>query len=194
MAKTTDRASHSPADKPSDEPSAVEGKGRPTPSRRQQEAARKRPLVADQSKEARREARAKLNVARERARIGLANGEERYLPERDRGPQKRWVRDYVDARFSVGEFLIPLMLIVLVITFVQDPMIQLISMVALWVFFGLAVLDSIFLGWQVRRKLSAKFGADRLERGVRWYAAMRGLQMRVMRLPKPQVKRGQYPE
>ena len=32
-----------------------------------------------------------------------------------------------------------------------------------------------------------------MERGLGWYAAMRSLQMRFMRLPKPQVKRGEYP-
>jgi hypothetical protein len=37
-----------------------------------------------------------------------------------------------------------------------------------------------------------KFGAGKAEK-VRWYAAMRALQLRVMRLPKPQVKRGRYP-
>ena len=61
------------------------GKHRPTPSRAEQEAARKRPLVAD-TKEARARAKAELASQRERARIGMANGEEKYLPVRDRGP------------------------------------------------------------------------------------------------------------
>jgi NAD(P)-dependent dehydrogenase (short-subunit alcohol dehydrogenase family) len=34
---------------------------------------------------------------------------------------------------------------------------------------------------------------DKLERGIGWYTATRAFQMRFMRLPKPQVKRGQYP-
>ena len=43
------------------------------------------------------------------------------------------------------------------------------------------------------RKIGDKFGKTKVERGLKWYAAMRALQLRVMRLPKPQVKRGQYP-
>jgi hypothetical protein len=37
--------------------------------------------------------------------------------------------------------------------------------------------------------MQEKYG-DKVEKGLRWYAAMRSIQMRGMRLPKPQVKRG----
>ncbi|GAA3024060.1 hypothetical protein JOE64_001134 [Microbacterium dextranolyticum] len=72
------------------------GKHRPTPSRAEQEAARKRPLVAD-TKEARARAKAELAAQREKARVGMANGDERYLPARDKGPQRKFVRDLVDS-------------------------------------------------------------------------------------------------
>lgn len=168
------------------------GKGAPTPTRRQQEAARKRPLVPDDRKLAAREARQKSAEARERARLGMAAGDEKYLPLRERGPQKRFVRDYVDARFNVGEFMIPVMFLVIILTFFPDPIVQTYGILGLWAFFLIAVVDCIVLGFTVTRKLQAKFGAGKVER-VRWYAAMRALQLRVMRLPKVQVKRGQYP-
>lgn len=170
------------------------GKGQPTPTRREQEQARKRPLVGDRTKEAKRAERAKLTEQRERARIGMANGEERFLPVRDRGPQKRFVRDFVDARIGVGEFIIPLMFVVIIITLFPQREMQLIAMGALWLFFLLAILEALYLSSKVRKRLAQKYGEDRVERGVRWYAAMRGLQLRAMRLPKPQVKRGQHPE
>lgn len=169
------------------------GKGRATPTRKEREAARKRPLVPNDRKQAAKEHREKMNAARERARIGMANGEEKYLPQRDRGPQKKWVRDYVDARINIGEFLIPVMFVVIILTFIPSVEAQTISILALWAFFLVAVLDSTLLGFIVRRKLTKKFGADKVEK-VRWYAAMRSLQLRVLRLPKPQVKRGQFPE
>jgi prepilin signal peptidase PulO-like enzyme (type II secretory pathway) len=133
-----------------------------------------------------------MQIQREKARVGMANGDEKFLPARDRGPQKRYVRDYVDARFSVGELLIPLMFAVIILTFFPQPEVQVIGIVSLWAFFGIAVVDVVVLGFLVTGKLTAKFGADRVER-VRWYAAMRALQLRMMRLPKPQVKRGQFP-
>lgn len=170
-----------------------QGKGAPTPSRREQEAARKRPLVPTDRKEAARVARQKQTEAREKARIGMANGDERYLTVRDRGPQRRFVRDYVDARFSIGEFLIPVMLLVIVVSFLPWAFMQLWGLIALWGFFLIAVIDCIVLGFLVIRKVGAKFGTTKVERGLRWYAATRALQLRVMRLPKPQVKRGHYP-
>lgn len=171
----------------------TQGKGAPTPSRREQEAARKRPLVPGDRKEAARNARTKQAEAREKARIGMANGDERYLTQRDRGPQRRYVRDYVDARFSIGEFLIPVMLVIIVLSFLPWQFLQVWALFALWAFFLISVLDCIVLGFLVRKRIAAKYGADKVERGLRWYAAMRALQLRVMRLPKPQVKRGQYP-
>ena len=169
------------------------GKGAPTPSRAEQEAARKRPLVPNDRKEAAKQARAKAAESRERARVGMAVGDERYLPMRDRGPQKKYVRDYVDARFSVGEVLIPVMFAVILLTFIPDAAVQSIGILALWAFFLIAVADVVVLGFILNRKLAAKFGADKVER-VRWYAAMRALQLRPLRLPKPQVKRGRFPE
>lgn len=174
------------------EGSAPVGKGRPTPSRKQAEAANARPLVGSKDKAVIKEQRRAQNEARERARIGMLQGEERYLMPRDRGPQRRFVRDYVDARWSIGEFLIPMMLVVLVMTFIPGTL-QMISLYVVWGFVGLAVIDAIFLGQRLQGKLAAKFGSDKVEKGFRWYAAMRAMQFRPMRAPKPQGKRGDFP-
>ncbi len=165
------------------------GKGRPTPRRRDREAEHKRPLVSNN----RKEARAKLAASREKARLGMANGEERFLPQRDKGPQRKWSRDYVDARWNFGEFLIPVMFAVIIATFLPSLEAQFIAISVLWGFFILTVLDSVWVGNRVRRGLRAKYGVDNVENGVRWYSAMRALQMRGLRLPKPQVKRGEKP-
>ncbi|GHD40425.1 DUF3043 domain-containing protein [Mycetocola manganoxydans] len=196
MTKHTSGSSPEPiietAEETADRLAGNSGKGRPTPTRREREALNKRPLVPGDRKEAAKAAKAKMAEQREKARIGLAAGDERYLPARDRGVQKRFVRDYVDSRFNIGEFLIPVMFLVILLT-LFPPLVQVYAMLLLWVFFAIAVLDAVWLGMSVKRKLAAKYGADGVERGVRWYAAMRAFQMRVLRLPKPQVKRGQRP-
>ena len=57
---------------------------------------------------------------------------------------------------------------------------------------GLVVIDLIILNVTLRRALNNKFGADKVDR-VGLYAATRSIQLRPMRLPKPQVKRGDRP-
>lgn len=168
------------------------GKGRPTPSRKEREAANRRPLVPV-GKEARKEQRGRVAEQRNRARIGLANGEEKFLPARDKGEQRKYVRDYIDARWSVGEAMIPIMVIVILLSLI--PAASAFTLVALWGFFVLAIIDCLLVGQRIRSKLAAAHGgADKVEAGLRWYAAMRALQMKPMRLPKPQVKRGEFPK
>ena len=178
---------------PETEPAAPSGPGknRPTPSRAEQEAARKRPLVPD-TKEARARAKADMAAQREKARVGMANGDDKYLPARDKGPQRKFVRDYVDAGWHAGELLMPLMLIVILVSLIQNQSIVYYSFVGLWVFFLFVVADMIMTSSRVKKAARGKWG-DRTEKGLGWYAAMRTVQMRFMRLPKPQVKRGQHP-
>jgi Protein of unknown function (DUF3043) len=170
-------------------------KGRPTPTRKEKEALRKRPLVSSDRSVARLQARTADQQAREKARIGMAKGDERYLPIRDRGAQRRYIRDYIDARLNFGEFLIPVMIIVLILTLIPfNTDVQVVAMLTLYLFLLLAVIDAVVVSFIIRRRLRAKFGAEKLERGAAFYSAMRGFQLRVLRLPKPQVKRGEYPE
>ncbi|NLB46881.1 MAG: DUF3043 domain-containing protein [Microbacteriaceae bacterium] len=169
------------------------GKGRPTPTRREAQAAKAQPLVASKDKAARKAQRQKDAEVRERARVGMMQGDERYLTARDRGPQRRYVRDYVDARLSIGEFLIPAMLVILLMTFLPAQW-QIASMIAIWGYLGLSIIDAVFLGINLKRRLATKFGAENVQPGFRWYAAMRAFQFRLLRMPKPQVKRFQFPE
>lgn len=168
------------------------GKGRPTPSRKAAQAANARPIVGSQDKELRKQQRQAQAEARGRARMGMMAGEERYLTVRDKGPQRRYVRDYVDARWSAGELLIPVMLVFLIVALFPG-WIQVYGVYFVWAFLLLAVIDAIFLGIRLKKKLSEKFGEDNVQPGFRWYAAMRALQFRMLRMPKPQVKRGEFP-
>ena len=170
----------------------VSGKGRATPTRAEREAARKRPLVPD-TKEAKARARAELQTQRDKARVGMAAGDPRYLPARDQGPQRKFVRDYVDAGWHLGEAVMPAMVVVILATFVPAAAVQYWSFVALWIFILFVIGDMVLTSINAKRAVKAKFGVDKVEKGLGWYAAMRTVQMRFLRLPKPQVKRGQRP-
>ncbi len=167
------------------------GKGAPTPKRRTQEAARKRPLVPDDRKAAKKANREAMAIERSRMRQALETGEERYLPLRDKGPSRRFVRDYVDARWNVGEFLLAFALAFVVLSLVPSPALQEIILIAFFVIMAAVVVDSILLSRSLRKKLTAAIGDP--EQGAIWYGITRALQIRPMRLPKPGVRRGQYP-
>ena len=82
---------------------------------------------------------------------------------------------------------------VIIVSLIPNTLVAYWAFIGLWGFIAIAIIDMVFLGIRVNRRIAEKFGKDKRERGLAWYAAMRSLQMRFMRLPKPQVKRGEYP-
>ncbi|WP_299445238.1 DUF3043 domain-containing protein [uncultured Phycicoccus sp.] len=168
-------------------------KNRPTPKRRDQEAARKRPLVISDRKEARRLDRAKRREQLARTRAALESGDERYLPQRDKGPVRRFIRDYVDARRNLAEFLLPIMLIVLALSLIQNDAIFSFSVFLTWGAVLAVIIDTALMWRGLRARLVTAFGEDGIARGSWRYAALRAFQMRRQRMPKPQVARGEYP-
>jgi hypothetical protein len=70
-----------------------------------------------------------------------------------------------------------------------DLTIQLGTLVAMWGLFVFIGIDGFIIGKKAQKVIEVKY-PGRVEKGLRWYAAMRSIQMRGMRLPKPQVKRG----
>lgn len=168
-------------------------KGRPTPKR--SEAQSQRRSVANTSmtrKEAAKRQREERRAALERQRQALAGGDERYLPARDKGPVRRFARDFIDSRFNIAEFFLPMAVIILVLSMVQVPALQNVALLLWLVVIVLIVLDSVVTGFRLKKRLAERF-PDENKRGAVAYALMRSLQMRRLRLPKPQVKRGERP-
>jgi hypothetical protein len=56
--------------------------------------------------------------------------------------------------------------------------------------FVVVIIDALIIGRRVKKLSAQKYTEANVEKGIAWYAGMRSLQMRPMRLPKPQVKRG----
>ncbi len=164
------------------------GKGRPTPTRREAEAARRARAKKPRSRKDRSKAqRAARTTSSKEIRAGLKAGDERYLPKRDRGPVRRFVRDYVDARFSFGEIVIPLMLVTLVLGYSGNPDLAAMGNSILMGTLLVVVLDMVILRFRLKRELGRRFPGE-AQRGATYYAMVRVLQMRFMRLPRAQVK------
>jgi hypothetical protein len=169
-------------------------KGRPTPTRKEAEAAARQRAKATMDKKAAqrllRERRADQNA---KMRQGMRTGDERYLPQRDKGPVKRFIRDFVDARLTVVEFLLPLLLAIWVMqAFGGSSMVKFSS--ALWTTAILVVaVDTIWLMIKLRRAIRREFPEESL-RGTTTYTLMRVIQLRPLRQPKPRVRIGGKPK
>jgi len=148
------------------------------------EAPANRREAAKQMRERQREERVEANK-------GMREGDERYLLARDRGPERKLVRDIIDSRRTVGTWFFGGALIVLVGSTVRLPAIQLASNV-LWALLAVAVVvDSILISRRVKKMVKERFPKTGQRLGsLQLYGVMRGLTFRRMRMPKPQVQLG----
>lgn len=168
-------------------------KGRPTPKR--SEAQTQRRSVAQTPttrKEAAKRQRDDRRSAMERQRQALASGDERYLPVRDKGKVRRFARDYVDSRLCIAELFLPLAVIILMLSVVPSAVLKNVALLLWLVVIVMIVVDSFVIAIRLRKQLNERFPDENTKGAVR-YALMRTLQMRRLRLPKPQVKRGERP-
>jgi hypothetical protein len=170
------------------------GKGRATPKRKEAEAARKKRLTPPKSrKEAATLRRQRMKEQRVKQRQALAGGDARYLPARDKGKVKAYIRDYIDSRRTIGEFLIPIFIAVLLVGIIAQntfPASQWAPSATWVIVIVLLILDSIRIVRGVKRGIRERFGADEAK-GITFYALMRSWQMRRLRLPKTRVGHGE---
>lgn len=169
----------------------------PTPRRNDVVASNKVPLVVDDRRAAAKAQRAELRKQRDIEYQAMLSGDERHLPYRDKGPVKRFVRDWVDARHNLGEIFLFFALVMMVVLFVtplieNDPL-TLVLMLFLYGVVLVTIADGFLLWRKLRKALVAKFGEGIDLKAQRWYAVTRAYQIRRARLPKPQVKHGEYP-
>ncbi len=170
-------------------------KGHATPSRREAEDARKNQLkIPKDPKAAKKAARQRDQEERSRARQGMKNGEERYLPARDRGPARAFVRDFVDGRITLAEFFIFIAIAVLALGFIKNPLIQSWVSIGFFAVTALIVVDTVVLLVQLSLRAKKEFSEATDRKGLLLYATLRTLQLRRLRLPPPRVRRGGAPK
>ncbi len=170
-------------------PATTAGKGRPTPKRSEAER-RRRPYTAPgDRKEANRQSRERERETRNRKMQGMQRGEQWALPPRDRGPVKGLARDYVDSRRRLSEYYMYGLVVLLALLFVRNALVQ--SIVPLLVLAAVLIMlaEGLFIGYRIRAIATERFPGEST-RGVRLYAAMRALQIRKLRVPKPRIKPG----
>jgi hypothetical protein len=167
-----------------------EGKGRPTPKRKEAESKRKVSSLAPVvTKDQKRASKALARQSRVAQRAAYLRGEESALPARDRGPARRYVRNFVDSRRSTGEYFLPIIFVVLILTLIPLPAVQIGAVALMYAVLILAVIDGFFLSRKIRKAIAIKFPGTSTK-GLGMYAWLRSTQMRRLRAPHPQVKVG----
>ncbi len=176
-----------------------ESKGKAPRSRKEAEAARKQALKIPKDK---RRARAAMRTremdARIQTRKALYTLDEKFLPARDRGPVKKFVRKYTDSRLTLAEIFMPITFVSVVTTMAfpadsanSSTIIGYFNLFFILLMMALMV-DIAAFAFLLRRALRKQFDKSELK-GATFYGISRSLTLRSMRLPKPNVKVGGAP-
>lgn len=181
-------------------PVKADGKGRPTPKRRdsivvrgpvtapktRKEAYARQKQQAKAARQARRTPAAQMTVAQRRA--AMKAGDPSVLPRRDQGPTRQLARDYVDSHRMVSNYLLllfPLMLISWLL-----PGLALIQILVLVAFVGFLVEWNL-VGRRIRNLALERHGsAEGGAMTIGFYAGSRAYLLRRWRLPAPRVELG----
>lgn len=165
----------------------AEKKGKPTPKRKDAEAKLKiSPLSPTASKDAKRALKEQSRVRRLEARAAYMRGEESALPYRDKGPARRFVRNYIDERRSISEYFLVLIMLVLFLTIIPIPAIQLAAVALMYSSMIFMTVNGIFLSRKLKKLVAEKF-PEEPTKGIGMYGWMRSTQLRRLRAPAPQV-------
>ena len=171
-------------------PSAESGKGRPTPKRSVAERNRYTPITGVRSRTGTGgSGSAAGRTERSRRYEAMKRGEDWALNIRDRGPVKKLARDYVDSKRRVSEYYLYAMIVMLIVLMSRNATLSLFIFPLLLVLVAAVAVDGFFIRRSLMR-LAAERCPGESTRGLTWYAVMRSMQIRRMRVPKPQVKPG----
>ena len=164
------------------------GKGRPTPKRSEAEKRRRYTAPGDR-KEAARQSRTRDRSSRVRKTEAMRRGEEWALPAKDKGPVRALARDFVDGKRRFSEFYMYGLVVLLFLLFFRNAVVQTVLPAILIVMVIVMALEGYLIGRKVSRLAAERYPGEST-RGLRMYAAMRALQIRQLRFPKPRVKPG----
>jgi hypothetical protein len=165
-------------------------KGKPTPKRSEAEKRRRQPYTApNDRKAAGQQGRDKDRAGRARKMEAMRRGEDWALPRKDQGPLKALARDVVDSRRGFSEYYLYGIVVLIFALFVPglrgNPIIDYVILVILMVL----VIEGWWVGRRVTMLAQQRFPGQST-RGLKMYTAMRGTQIRKMRVPTPRVKPG----
>jgi hypothetical protein len=166
-------------------------KGRPTPKRKDAEATRKVSSLAPASSKAEKERqRAATRAARVAQRQAQLRGDESALLPRDRGPEKRYIRNYVDSRRGMAEYLMPATFVVLILSIFQIPALTAFGTILMYTLLIFSMVEGFLLNRRIKGEFLKRFPGVTYK-GNGFYIFSRAISLRRLRVPRPQVKPGE---
>ena len=165
-------------------------KGKPTPKRKDAQAKLNfSPLSPTSSKAAKKVLKEQSRARRLETRAAYMRGEESALPVRDKGDARRFVRNYIDERKSIGEYFLVIIMVVLFLTIVPIPAVQLAAIAIMYSSMIYISINGFLLSRRIKKLVIAKFPGQSTK-GIGLYGWMRSTQLRRLRAPAPQVGPG----
>ncbi|MDO5067366.1 MAG: DUF3043 domain-containing protein [Propionibacteriaceae bacterium] len=156
-------------------------KSEPTMTRKQAEAARMERLHPNLSpaeqRKADREARAKARLEA--------------WDKVEASPERVLARDYVDTRWTITEFMMPVMILAMAVMIftITDPVMSFSVSVVLWVLLFCSLINT-WVMWRGFKKVLAQRVPNANTRGLMMYMFNRSLMIRRFRRPGPRINRG----
>ncbi len=183
------------ASQPVSPPSPVEATARTTqvvtrtPQKKQGATPTRRQAEADRMQ--------RLHPSLSKAEQRRANRDSRYKTRVDSwdkiegSPERTLLRDYVDVRWTITEFLLPVMLLLMasVVATSAWPAVSFYIGTGLWLMLGLSIINTAIM-WNGFKKVLAERLPNAAKRGLLMYMFNRALMIRRFRRPAPRVVRG----
>jgi hypothetical protein len=179
-------------------------KGKATPKRREAEGKRRGPVAPPprtmreamkrnrELKKSNPQYRAERRAEARERQQRMAEGDERYLLPRDKGPVKAYVRDLVDSRRNLLGLFMPLAILVFVALLIPYPAIQQYATLMCTLLLLAMAFEGFMAGRRITKQVREKFPKESINgRSIGWYAFVRASQIRKLRVPKPRVKPGE---
>lgn len=140
--------------------------------------------------------RQKDEASRERRKVNerMMAGDEKYLMDRDKGREKRLVRDYVDSRRFLMNFFLPLTFAVLVVMLVgtRNPEVANLASLFMMVIFIIIVGEGLWVGRKINRLVNQRYPENPHGKfALGMYAFTRATMIRRFRTPAPQKSIGE---
>jgi hypothetical protein len=165
--------------------SQTPAKGKATPKRTDNRRKPAKPMTKAEQRE-------KGKTDRAERMAGMRSGDERYLMPRDKGPERLLVRDVVDSRRTIGTWFFGTAFVVLLTSGTGSPTFTLYGQM-LWFLVGLAtIVDTVLICRKISKLLHERFPKSTIRpRSLYFYAFMRSITFRRLRMPQPRKKIGE---